>query len=126
MSSVEIENRKGWTSLKCARRYVAQGRAVWVRTSGRKVIRFIESDYRHQSAMRVKAGDLYRAGKDGLARPDQIAGLPTTGQPERLYVIGRAGKFAWTASVSISPLQNRDNNESPADRMQVARARYAR
>ena len=71
------------------------------------------------------AGDMYIAGRDGLARQDQARRIPTVGDVRRLYTIGLAGKWAWMASVNNLPMQNINNNQPPAIRMQVARARYA-
>lgn len=73
-----VAHGRGSTSLRNAERYVAQGRAAWV-TLG-EVIRFLETDYRHRSALR--AGDGFNPS--GLALVDELRGVPFAGDVRKL------------------------------------------
>lgn len=78
--SIRIENPVSdcrFTSEKRAKRFVAQGRAEWVKPG--VSIRFIQSDHRHCAAKKSVDTTRYwyeRAANTGLATLEQIANLP--------------------------------------------------
>jgi len=78
--TIRIENPVGgcgFTSEKRAIRFVAQGRAEWVKPG--VSIRFIQSDHRHVSARRSVDETRYwyeRAAHTGVAQPAALANIP--------------------------------------------------
>jgi hypothetical protein len=127
---VLIENSVGTphTSMKHARNYVKRRRAEWVRSAAVPTIRFIESDHRHVAtkACAIRLGHFYEAGQCTLASERQRRGAGMVGDVDKLITIGILGVWPWTAAVIVRPTQNITNNEPPAVRTAILRARYAR
>jgi hypothetical protein len=90
--SIRIENPISdcrFTSINRAKRFVAQGRAVWVEPGAS--IRFIQSDHRHSSAQTSVDATRYwyeRAANTGMAGIAELANLPMI-RPAVLMGIGR-------------------------------------
>ena len=90
--NIRIENPVsgcGFTSKNRAKRFVAQGRAVWVQAG--VSIRFVQSDHRHNSAQKAADQTRYwyeRAANTGLAQLAELVNLPMIA-PEVALGIGR-------------------------------------
>lgn len=87
----------GFTTKNRARRFVAQGRAVWVVPD--VVIRFVGADRRHGAAKR--SVDNTRAGYDraaltGMARLPELAALPMVAPAVALNLGKRKGASRYT------------------------------
>jgi hypothetical protein len=93
--NIRIENpvsECGFTSKNRAKRFVAQGRAVWVQAE--VSIRFVPSDHRHSSAQKSvdQTGYWYeRAANTGLAKLAEMANLPMISPAVALGVGRRKG-----------------------------------
>lgn len=74
-----------FTSRRCAERYVAKGRARFVRPNR---IRFIESDYRNESAHRLSVSTDWGYDGRGRMRLDEIKRIPCL-KPVELITIPR-------------------------------------
>lgn len=80
LKSIRIENPVSdcrFTTTNRAKRFVAQGRAVWAEPG--VSIRFIPSDHRHASAQKSADATRYwyeRAAHTGLAQLSELANLP--------------------------------------------------
>jgi hypothetical protein len=88
---IRIENPVsgcGFTSNNRAKRFVAQGRAQWVKEG--VAIRFVSTDHRHESAKKsAEQACVYdRAASTGRAQFDEIANLPVV-RPGVLLGFGR-------------------------------------
>ena len=86
---IQIENPVSachYTSGNRARRYIAQGRAIWVKPDN--TIRFIPGDHRHQAAKSSTDSTRHhydRAARGGLATIAEVANLPVVNAP-RLFL----------------------------------------
>jgi hypothetical protein len=89
----------GFTSANRARRFVAQGRAVWIEPE--VSIRFVQSDHRHRSAGASLVATRYwydRATHSGMAQLAALANLPMIAPAVALGLGARAngrGSFPW-------------------------------
>jgi hypothetical protein len=93
--NIRIENpvsECGFTSKNRAKRFVTQGRAVWVQAG--VSIRFIQSDHRHGSAQKSVDHTRWsydRAANTGLAQLVEMANLPMIAPAVALGIGRRKG-----------------------------------
>lgn len=79
-----------YISRKNAERYVARGRARW---EGDRMIKFIEDSHDRRSAERAYQFESQRGyDRIGLMSVEQVAGLPTIGDPMKLFTL--RGRYA--------------------------------
>ena len=87
----------GFTSPNRAKRFVGQGRAVWVEPG--VSIRFVLSDHRHCSAAASLVATRYwydRAAHTGMAQLKALANLPMTAPAVALGIGKRKGATRYT------------------------------
>ena len=87
----------GFTSPNRARRFVAQGRAVWVEPE--VSIRFVPSDHRHRAAVASLVANRYwydRAVHTGVAQIEALANLPMIAPAMALGMGRRKGASRYT------------------------------
>jgi hypothetical protein len=94
---VEVRTRnaaggRGKTSLRNAIKYVDRGQARWLSTNPLQ-IQFIDSDHRHQSALRTAGRPIYTDGTGYHALPG-VKHLPVAGDPLVLFVKNTGGRRA--------------------------------
>ena len=88
---------RGFTSANRARRFVVQGRAVWVEPG--VSIRFVQSDHRHCSATASLVATRYwyeRATNTGVATIEALTNLPMIAPAMALGMGRRKGASRYT------------------------------